>query len=189
MNMSFTNRKKLPTLNDNIEALEAAEAAAMGIKTTENLNENYNSDEIENLKEINESIETERQKHIIPQQNWNERLEEVHLNAKEIQQFQVHKKHAESELKRIVEISAKKNRGKRIRAQSAYPQKYYPKLYSLYFSQMLMEIMDEHIKNETVGYVFDYNGRSDFVVKAVISKIKSDLKGVSSIIKKPENKN
>ncbi|GAA7825604.1 hypothetical protein JP0183_14100 [Helicobacter pylori] len=57
---------------------------------------------------------------------------------------------------------------------------------TIYFSQM--QIMDNHIKNETIGYVFDYNGRSDFMIKAVVSKIKSDLKAVSSIIKKPEKK-
>ncbi|GAA7142557.1 hypothetical protein JP0565_14440 [Helicobacter pylori] len=57
---------------------------------------------------------------------------------------------------------------------------------TIYFSQM--QIMDNHIKNETIGYVFDYNGRSDFVIKAVVSKIKSDLKAVSSIIKKPEKR-
>ncbi len=178
--MSFTNRKQLPSLDENIKALEATEATTKNVKPI--------NDEIDNLKEINESIETERQKHIAPEQDWNERLEEARFSAKEIQEFQKHKKHAESELKRIVEISAKKNRGKRIRSQSAYPQKYYPKLYSLYFSQMLMEIMDNHIKNETVGYIFDYNGRSDFVIKAVVSKIKSDLKAISSITKKPEKK-
>ncbi len=185
--MSFTNRKQLPSLDENIKALEAAEAATKDAKPiNENINEK--NDEIDNLKEINESIEAERQKNIAPKQDWSERLEETLFSAKEIQQFQTHKKHTESELKKIVEFSTKKNNGKRIRSQSAFPQKYYSKIFSFHFSQMLIEIMDNHIKNETVGYIFDYNGRSDFLVKAIVGKIKSDLKALNSIIKKPEKK-
>ncbi len=188
--MSFTNRKKLSSLEENIKALEAAEATTKDAKP---INENFTekNDEIDDLKEINESIEAERQKNITPKQDWNEHLEEVQeagFSAKEIQQFQKHKKLTESELKKIVEFSAKKNNGKRIRSQSAYPQEYFPKLYSLYFSKKLLEIMDNHVKNETVGYIFDYNNRSDFVFKAIVDKIKSDLKTTSSIIKKPEKK-
>nr|WP_011117053.1 hypothetical protein [Helicobacter pylori]AAM22672.1 unknown [Helicobacter pylori] len=180
-NNMFTNRRNTTTLDERIKAVETAEGVKL---TNDGVNDqNDGSDGIGNLKEVNEFIDAERKKNVEKQnskQDLNARLGKVRFSKKEIQQLHVHKERLKNELEKINENNGKNRYNKVDRAR------YSVKNFSLGTTLALIELVDSHVKNELVSYIFDYESRSKLINRAIINQIENDLQALNAIIEKIE---